>query len=38
MPDNPDLSIQPPAAILLERQFALADEAATSAFGVPEAS
>jgi tRNA threonylcarbamoyladenosine biosynthesis protein TsaE len=34
MPDNSDLSIQPPAAVLLERHFALADEAATSAFGV----
>lgn len=34
MPDNSDLAIQPPAPVLLERQFALADEAATSAFGV----
>ena len=34
MPDNSDLSIQPPAAVLLERHFALANEAATSAFGV----
>ena len=34
MPDTPALSTHPPAAILLERQFALADEAATSAFGV----
>ena len=34
MPDNSDLSIQPSAAVLLERHFALADEAATSAFGV----
>ena len=34
MPDNADLAIQPPAAVLLERHFALADEAATSAFGV----
>jgi tRNA threonylcarbamoyladenosine biosynthesis protein TsaE len=34
MPDHSDLSIQPPAAVLLERHFALADEAATSAFGV----
>jgi tRNA threonylcarbamoyladenosine biosynthesis protein TsaE len=34
MPDHSDLSIQPAAAVLLERQFALADEAATSAFGV----
>jgi tRNA threonylcarbamoyladenosine biosynthesis protein TsaE len=34
MPDHSDLSIQPPAAVLLERQFSLADEAATSAFGV----
>ncbi len=34
MPDKPDLSIPPHAAVLLERHFALADEAATSAFGV----
>ncbi|MGF6764930.1 tRNA threonylcarbamoyladenosine biosynthesis protein TsaE [Paraburkholderia sp. GAS33] len=34
MPDNADLAIQLPAAVLLERHFALADEAATSAFGV----
>ena len=34
MPDNADLAIKPPAAVLLERHFALADEAATSAFGV----
>jgi tRNA threonylcarbamoyladenosine biosynthesis protein TsaE len=34
MPDNSDLSIQPSAAVLLERHFALADEAATNAFGV----
>lgn len=34
MPDHSDLSIQPPAAVLLERHFTLADEAATSAFGV----
>ncbi|CAE6776252.1 tRNA (adenosine(37)-N6)-threonylcarbamoyltransferase complex ATPase subunit type 1 TsaE [Paraburkholderia aspalathi] len=33
MPVNPDLAIQPPANILLERSFALADEAATNAFG-----
>ena len=33
MPVNPDLAIQPPANVLLERSFALADEAATSAFG-----
>ena len=33
MPVNPDLAIQPPASILLERSFALADEAATNAFG-----
>ncbi|MFL9893630.1 tRNA (adenosine(37)-N6)-threonylcarbamoyltransferase complex ATPase subunit type 1 TsaE [Paraburkholderia sp. RL17-383-BIF-A] len=33
MPDNPDLAIQPPANVLLERTFALADEAATLAFG-----
>ncbi|WP_434107180.1 tRNA (adenosine(37)-N6)-threonylcarbamoyltransferase complex ATPase subunit type 1 TsaE [Paraburkholderia caffeinilytica] len=33
MPVNPDLAIQPPADILLERSFALADEAATHAFG-----
>ncbi|CAE6712067.1 MULTISPECIES: tRNA (adenosine(37)-N6)-threonylcarbamoyltransferase complex ATPase subunit type 1 TsaE [Paraburkholderia] len=33
MPVNPDLAIQPPADILLERSFALADEAATNAFG-----
>lgn len=33
MPVNPDLAIQPPANILLERTFALADEAATLAFG-----
>ncbi|MGF6724097.1 tRNA threonylcarbamoyladenosine biosynthesis protein TsaE [Paraburkholderia sp. GAS41] len=34
MPDNSDLPIQPPAVVPLERRFALADEAATSAFGV----
>jgi tRNA threonylcarbamoyladenosine biosynthesis protein TsaE len=33
MPVNPDHAIQPPAAVLLERVFALADEAATLAFG-----
>jgi tRNA threonylcarbamoyladenosine biosynthesis protein TsaE len=33
MPVNPDLAIQPPAHVLLERSFALADEAATNAFG-----
>lgn len=33
MPVNPDLAIQPPANVLLERSFALADEAATHAFG-----
>ena len=33
MPVNPDLAIQTPADILLERSFALADEAATNAFG-----
>jgi tRNA threonylcarbamoyladenosine biosynthesis protein TsaE len=33
MPVNPDLAIQPPANVLLERTFALADEAATLAFG-----
>jgi tRNA threonylcarbamoyladenosine biosynthesis protein TsaE len=33
MPVNPDLAIQPPAKLLLERSFALADEAATNAFG-----
>ncbi|OAJ58311.1 tRNA (N6-adenosine(37)-N6)-threonylcarbamoyltransferase complex ATPase TsaE [Paraburkholderia ginsengiterrae] len=33
MPANPDLAIQPPAPVLLERTFALADEAATLAFG-----
>ncbi|MFM0338204.1 tRNA (adenosine(37)-N6)-threonylcarbamoyltransferase complex ATPase subunit type 1 TsaE [Paraburkholderia fungorum] len=33
MPVNPDLAIQPPANLLLERYFALADEAATNAFG-----
>jgi tRNA threonylcarbamoyladenosine biosynthesis protein TsaE len=33
MPDNPDQVIKPAAAVLLERYFALADEAATSAFG-----
>ncbi|MFM0645713.1 tRNA (adenosine(37)-N6)-threonylcarbamoyltransferase complex ATPase subunit type 1 TsaE [Paraburkholderia bryophila] len=33
MPVNPDQAIQPPAAVLLERTFALADEAATLAFG-----
>ncbi|RKR44368.1 tRNA (adenosine(37)-N6)-threonylcarbamoyltransferase complex ATPase subunit type 1 TsaE [Paraburkholderia sp. BL17N1] len=33
MPANPDLAIQPPASVLLERTFALADEAATMAFG-----
>ncbi|RDK04528.1 tRNA (adenosine(37)-N6)-threonylcarbamoyltransferase complex ATPase subunit type 1 TsaE [Paraburkholderia lacunae] len=33
MPVNSDLAIQPPADVLLERTFALADEAATHAFG-----
>ncbi|AXL51822.1 hypothetical protein DSC91_004626 [Paraburkholderia caffeinilytica] len=33
MPVNPDLAIQPPADVLLERSFALVDEAATHAFG-----
>ncbi|HYS65016.1 MAG TPA: tRNA (adenosine(37)-N6)-threonylcarbamoyltransferase complex ATPase subunit type 1 TsaE [Paraburkholderia sp.] len=33
MPVNPDHAIQPPANVLLERTFALADEAATHAFG-----
>jgi tRNA threonylcarbamoyladenosine biosynthesis protein TsaE len=33
MPVNPDLAIQPSAQVLLERSFALADEAATQAFG-----
>jgi tRNA threonylcarbamoyladenosine biosynthesis protein TsaE len=33
MPDNPVHVIKPAAAVLLERHFALADEAATSAFG-----
>ncbi|MFM0394369.1 tRNA (adenosine(37)-N6)-threonylcarbamoyltransferase complex ATPase subunit type 1 TsaE [Paraburkholderia phytofirmans] len=33
MPVNPDLALQPPANVLLERTFALADEAATMAFG-----
>jgi tRNA threonylcarbamoyladenosine biosynthesis protein TsaE len=33
MPANPDLAIPPPANVLLERTFALADEAATLAFG-----
>lgn len=33
MPVNPDQAIQPPANVLLERTFALADEAATHAFG-----
>ncbi|SIT41889.1 conserved hypothetical protein [Paraburkholderia ribeironis] len=33
MPVNPDHAIQPPAPVLLERTFALADEAATHAFG-----
>jgi tRNA threonylcarbamoyladenosine biosynthesis protein TsaE len=33
MPANSDHAIQPPAAVLLERVFALADEAATLAFG-----
>jgi tRNA threonylcarbamoyladenosine biosynthesis protein TsaE len=33
MPVNSDLAIQPPANVLLERTFALADEAATHAFG-----
>ena len=33
MPVNPDHAIQPPAPVLLERVFALADEAATLAFG-----
>ncbi|WP_144148113.1 tRNA (adenosine(37)-N6)-threonylcarbamoyltransferase complex ATPase subunit type 1 TsaE [Paraburkholderia sp. BCC1884] len=33
MPVNPDHAIPPPANLLLERTFALADEAATHAFG-----
>lgn len=33
MPDHPDHAIAPPAAVLLERSFAFADEAATLAFG-----
>lgn len=33
MPVNPDLAIQPLANVLLERSFALADEAASNAFG-----
>ncbi|MFM0735877.1 tRNA (adenosine(37)-N6)-threonylcarbamoyltransferase complex ATPase subunit type 1 TsaE [Paraburkholderia xenovorans] len=33
MPVNPDLAIQPSAPVLFERTFALADEAATNAFG-----
>ncbi|CAB3647795.1 tRNA (adenosine(37)-N6)-threonylcarbamoyltransferase complex ATPase subunit type 1 TsaE [Paraburkholderia rhynchosiae] len=33
MPDNPDRAIAPPAEVLLERYYALADEAATLAFG-----
>jgi tRNA threonylcarbamoyladenosine biosynthesis protein TsaE len=33
MPDQSDLAIQPSAAVLLERHVALADEAATMAFG-----
>jgi tRNA threonylcarbamoyladenosine biosynthesis protein TsaE len=33
MPVNPDHAIQSPAPVLLERTFALADEAATHAFG-----
>jgi tRNA threonylcarbamoyladenosine biosynthesis protein TsaE len=33
MPANSDHAIQPPAPLLLERSFALADEAATHAFG-----
>ncbi|HZZ12416.1 MAG TPA: tRNA (adenosine(37)-N6)-threonylcarbamoyltransferase complex ATPase subunit type 1 TsaE [Paraburkholderia sp.] len=33
MPVNPDLAIQPSAPVLLERTVALADEAATQAFG-----
>jgi tRNA threonylcarbamoyladenosine biosynthesis protein TsaE len=33
MPDKADLANQPSAAVLLERQFTLADEAATTAFG-----
>ncbi|WP_027212436.1 tRNA (adenosine(37)-N6)-threonylcarbamoyltransferase complex ATPase subunit type 1 TsaE [Burkholderia sp. WSM2232] len=33
MPDHPDHAIAPPAAVLLERLFAFADEAATLAFG-----
>jgi tRNA threonylcarbamoyladenosine biosynthesis protein TsaE len=33
MPDQPDQAITPAAPVLLERHFALADEAATSAFG-----
>ncbi len=33
MPDQPENAITPAAPVLLERHFALADEAATSAFG-----
>ena len=33
MPVNPAYALQPSAAVLLERSFALADEAATHAFG-----
>ncbi|HXZ10715.1 MAG TPA: tRNA (adenosine(37)-N6)-threonylcarbamoyltransferase complex ATPase subunit type 1 TsaE [Paraburkholderia sp.] len=33
MPDKPDHVITPAAPVLLERHFALADEAATNAFG-----
>ncbi|EDZ98662.1 protein of unknown function UPF0079 [Burkholderia sp. H160] len=33
MPVNPDHATLPPAPVLLERTFALADEAATQAFG-----
>jgi tRNA threonylcarbamoyladenosine biosynthesis protein TsaE len=33
MPDTPDLATPPPANVLLERTIALADEAATLAFG-----
>jgi tRNA threonylcarbamoyladenosine biosynthesis protein TsaE len=33
MPDQPPHANRPSAAVLLERQFALADEAATTAFG-----
>ena len=34
MPDQPVQAITPAASVLLERHFALADEAATSTFGV----